>query len=591
MQKIGLDDYLKEHSVQDFQKLPRVSVDDPRFGKEKKWHEKWLQEKEAKKRNAELSEIDINGKPLPVILKAVRKAVEKGNEPRPSLYRYGGSLSRIEFDDAGAPFVASLNVESLPEVLAERIRFTKTIRKGKKSHKIDIIPPKYVISGILGSLEIPAPVLKRLVTVPVFGPDGSLRTKPGFSSSSGILFLPKGSLDIPLVSKKPSKKEIEKAKAILCGELLGGFPFENLSDKAQTFAMLLQHPARALIKGSTPLYSVDAPMQGTGKTLLVSVIIRIWQGEEVSPMAEARSDDEGRKRLFSALRTSSAFIFIDNLKSTVSSPALELALTSDSFTERILGVSKVSSVPVQCQFIATGNNMQFSAEMIRRTVRIRLNARMPQPWTGRTFKHPNLKEWVTQNRGRLMWAAYTLIQAWIAAGRPKGSEKIGSFESWSEVMGGILDVCGIPGFLKGIQQFYAEADTETGNYEEFVQDWFRAHGYTLVKTSQLLPLAARFSSEFEAGGDRSLQTKLGILLNHLRGRVIGNFTVHKSGAIGGIQRWQLLPRAGVKSGGLGGLPTTDPEIKKTNSIILKVPAETSTKSTKKIVVRVNRKPV
>ena len=36
------------------------------------------------------------------------------------------------------------------------------------------------------------------------------------------------------------------------------------------------------------------------------------------------------------------------------------------------------------------------------------------------------------NRGQLVWAALTLCQAWVAAGKPPGKETLGMFEAWAE---------------------------------------------------------------------------------------------------------------------------------------------------------------
>ena len=62
-----------------------------------------------------------------------------------------------------------------------------------------------------------------------------------------------------------------------------------------------------------------------------------------------------------------------------------------------------------------------------------------------------------------MWAALTLIRAWIAAGRPKGKKTLGKFEGWAEVMGGILQVAGVPGFLDQLEAFRERDDPETLN--------------------------------------------------------------------------------------------------------------------------------
>jgi putative DNA primase/helicase len=95
---------------------------------------------------------------------------------------------------------------------------------------------------------------------------------------------------------------------------------------------------------------------------------------------------------------------------------------------------------------STGNNPVLSQEMVRRTVRIRLDAKTDRPWQNRKFKYPNIREWVGIHRAELVNACLVLIQTWIAAGKPDGIVSLGNFESWAKTMGGILGVAGIVGF-------------------------------------------------------------------------------------------------------------------------------------------------
>jgi putative DNA primase/helicase len=114
----------------------------------------------------------------------------------------------------------------------------------------------------------------------------------------------------------------------------------------------------------------------------------------------------------------------------------------------VVGKSETDAPPVRCLWIATGNNPSLSSEMSRRTVTIRLDAKMPKPYLRTEFKHENLRKWVRMNHGKLVWAALTIVRAWVAAGRPQGTQPLGQFESYCEVIGGILDVVGVEGFLE-----------------------------------------------------------------------------------------------------------------------------------------------
>src|SRR5262245_6079496 len=96
----------------------------------------------------------------------------------------------------------------------------------------------------------------------------------------------------------------------------------------------------------------------------------------------------------------------------------------------------------------TANNPTMSLELARRSIKIRLDPDMDRPWLNGGFRHPDLKAWADEHRAELIWAAHTLIQAWIKAGRPQYTGKLlGSYERWSAVMGGILEFHEIPGFF------------------------------------------------------------------------------------------------------------------------------------------------
>ncbi len=133
----------------------------------------------------------------------------------------------------------------------------------------------------------------------------------------------------------------------------------------------------------------------------------------------------------------------------LNSAALSSAITSDYFEDRVVGKSQFLRVPVHCMWVTTANNPSLARELARRCVRIRMDAGVERPDLRKNFRHPKLKKWVVENEARLVWAALTFVQAWISEGRPPGSRTLGMFESWSEILGGILGVARIGGFLEG----------------------------------------------------------------------------------------------------------------------------------------------
>jgi len=217
--------------------------------------------------------------------------------------------------------------------------------------------------------------------------------------------------------------------------------------------------SREMIDGHTPLHLAEKPTPGTGGSLLIAMLCYPALGGAVSAVAMPTDEGESRRTIFSLLGTRPDCIFLDNIDGLLKSPTLCSAITADHFTDRIVSSSRTGSYPVRCVWVASGNNPSLFREVARRTVRIRLDAKTEHPDIDREFRIKNLAEWAESQRCELIAANVTIIQAWIAAGKPRfAGKRLGGFESWSDVMGGILQNANIPGFLDGIEEHREQAD-------------------------------------------------------------------------------------------------------------------------------------
>jgi len=442
-------------------------------------------------------------------------AIQSANSP-PTLFRYGAVLSRIETDDGGAPVLRPMTVDRMRHRLARDAYWFRLDAKGREQ---SIAPPLPVVRDVLATPDPNLPILTRIVEAPTFAGDGSLCTDPGYNAKNRTFYAPASGFTLSPISTQPSADEINEARGLLTDELIGDFPFDGEAEKAHAVAALLGPFIRDMIDGPTPLHSIEAPTPGTGKTLLVELLTYPSLGRPIAAMTEGRDEDEWRKRLFAKLRTAPSTLLLDNVKRRLESGALASAITSYPLWEdRILGVSEIARVPVRCVWISTGNNPALSSEMTRRTVRIRLDARIDRPWLRKGFRHGDIRDWATSNRSRLVWAALTLIQAWIAAERPEGGRTLGMFEQWSRTMGGILYVGDIPGFLGNLSDFYEKSDAEGSAVRGFVASWWTAQGGAAVTTSALWPIATDSGLDLGDKGEQSQKIRLGKLLKDMRDR-------------------------------------------------------------------------
>jgi hypothetical protein len=182
--------------------------------------------------------------------------------------------------------------------------------------------------------------------------------------------------------------------------------------------------------------------------------------------------------------------------------------------------------------------------MVRRAVRIRLDSKIDRPWLREGFRHPNLREYVAKEREKLVFATLVLIQQWIAKGKPEGTNLLGSFESWSKVIGGILSSAGFEGFLGNLDELYEQSDSEGEAWRILIARWWDARGdgevgvsdiYTLVAPTDGDPIDLDLGKENE----RSQKIRLGKMLQQMRDRQFDGKRITRGGTRQRAQQWRL----------------------------------------------------
>lgn len=460
-------------------------------------------------------------------------AMRTANDP-PITFRQGTGITGLFVDERGRPKLQGLERRDI----AHRAERAANFRKMKKEGAVPIPVPPIVISDLMTFPIPPFPPIARVVTAPVFTNNGDLLQAPGYDPASRIYYFEDASLAIPPVSPTPTAAEIEKAKSLILDEMLHDFDFVHEAERCHALALALLPSARDLIAGQTPIHLLEAPTSRTGKTLLARCVLGVSMGDTVSVMQEATSLEEWRKRLVSELLCAPTAVIIDNVNEKLASGVLASYLTAPRVRDRRLGFTQMVEVDVNCVWVVTANNPSLSSEIAGRCVRIRIDSQMERPQDRTGFKHP-LPRWVWQNRGDLIWAQNTLIQAWVIAGRPAGTEPLGGFEEWAETMGGIMDVIGVPGFLRNKGEIQDDGDAERAVDYAFVMKWWETFGTQRVGVRELWPVARDFDL-FEPGPEAKLRVRLGLHLAKLRSRRFGQIhVVGESKAHGSGQTYRL----------------------------------------------------
>ncbi len=424
-------------------------------------------------------------------------AYQQANPSAPLLYVRDATLSRVircevKHNAAGKPLedshkIVAVGPSNLGYVMGRVANWQQLNITKKGNRYVETQVPKALILDILGALEWPEfPALVGLSYCPMFTENGTLHQEQGYNDNTCVYYADA----VPLGDITPTPANVQRAKDLI-DEMLCDFPFADEASRAHAYALLLLPFVRDLIDGPTPLHAIDAPTAGTGKGLLAEALAYVGRGHELASAPAGKDDAEWAKSITSWLREGRTHVNIDNIAAPLDSAALANALTQRRWGGRLLGYNQTVSLPVRQVWIATGNNLIFSEEIARRVAYIRLDANMEQPDQRSGFLHPNLLAWVHENRPALVTACCTLIANWFDQGKPLFTDRVkGSYESWAQIMGGILHSFGCDDLLGNMASVRITASTESDTLRNFVEAWAERWDTTPVGAALLITVAS-----------------------------------------------------------------------------------------------------
>ena len=407
-----------------------------------------------------------------------------------------------------------LTDDTLRGYLMRNVTFLAEGRNGPKS----VVPPSAVLRDILTCAAWPGlPELRGVIETPVLSRDGEVVTTAGYQPQTLLWYSPASDLDLPGIPEQPTVTDVAAATDLLL-EMVYDFPFDSQGSRANALALLILPFVREFIKGPTPLHVIDATTPGSGKGLLADCCSVVATGREAGKGPEPRDTEETRKFITSVLVAGASMVVLDNISGRVESAPLARVLTADIWEDRL---------------VATGNQVSLSDELARRTLWIRLEPDVERPELRTGFRHPDLLRWVREQRGQLVAACLTLARAWVVKGRPRGSEVLGtilgSYDSWLDVVGGVLAVAGIEGLLANRESITDQADDELAPWRMFIYLWREGVEQHMLPREahahQLLDVAEKSGLEIEAMGFQSQLKRLGKALSKIEGRVIGSVRI------------------------------------------------------------------
>jgi putative DNA primase/helicase len=373
------------------------------------------------------------------------------------------------------------------------------------------LPPTWVIDTLYARPTWTFPPLEGIVCAPTMRPDGSLLTMPGYDPDTGLYFDLNG-ISYPAMRAHPTLDDARTA-IVRLQQVFRDFPFAEPHHFSATLTAVLSLVARYAIQGHVPLYAVRSTMRGAGKGLLIDAISVIAMGRAAPRWAQINSEDEERKRLLTIALAGDPAVHIDNVTRPFGSAPLDMALTADTITDRVLGTQLRQEAPMHAVFFASGNNMVFTGDMARRVVPIDLDPRMERPEERGGFAHDPLIDWILRERPQLVIAALTVLKAYMEVGCPtQGITPLGSFEKWSCLVRQALIWAGEADPCAGRQEIEADSDPDFEAFTTVITTWHTCYG-TQARTLRRVVEDIRRHTAHALVGDEwaELQEALGSL--------------------------------------------------------------------------------
>jgi putative DNA primase/helicase len=232
-----------------------------------------------------------------------------------------------------------------------------------------------------------------------------------------------------------TRVEAERAIKLLVG-LLGDFPFVDAASRSVALSGLVTPVVRGACT-CVPMHASTAPGAGSGKTYLWDVAAAIAVGD-ICPISPAgKNVEEMEKRLNSELLSGQTLVSIDNVNCALGGDTLCVSIERPAVNIRVLGYSVSKERRNRWTLFSSGVNLRLLDDVTRRVLLCRMDAGREDA-VNREFGRNPFDE-VMAARGRYIWAALTLVRAYMRAGQPGRPKRIGDpFAEWSDLVRGAL---------------------------------------------------------------------------------------------------------------------------------------------------------
>jgi hypothetical protein len=325
---------------------------------------------------------------------------------------------------------------SLAHLIERHIEYVDDAENG--SGRSVAIPPVF-IKHYLAYRDSTLPTVTSIVTSPLVLADGALLAEEGLDRERRIVFR----IEPDLMSVLPRKEDCTEARvADRMDFLVNNWLCDVAADfesKCVLIALALSILQRTLLP-ERPAFFVTAGQRGGGKTTAVVMLILAVTGKKPTAAAWSASEEERRKALFAYLAKGIAALVWDNIPrgTMISCPSIEKALTTETCSDRVLGVTETKIVPATTIQVFTGNNSGPRGDMASRSLVASLSVDRPDP-ENRPFKHPDPVAWTLAHRGEILNALYVILMGNPQLNSAMAATRKTRFKAWWHHVGSAVE--------------------------------------------------------------------------------------------------------------------------------------------------------
>ncbi len=273
------------------------------------------------------------------------------------------------------------------------------------------------------------------VRLPVVRDDGTLEALPhGYDEQTGAYTLPNGLDYDRSISVEAAKVGLDRMDA--------EFPFADDRSRAMQRAAMLSLFVKHLPGGQSmkPAFLWLANKPESGKSVLAKTAIYPVIGTAAA--AKMKEGEQLDKEMEAFIRSQRPYIFLDNVYGGIQSATIDAMLTSKRSAFRGMGGHDDIEVDNVAQLLATGNRLELNEDGARRFAVVDLFEK-GEPSERKVTERLDDEVMIDPVwRARLLSWMWAMVEHWHAQGMPKGKLRMGSFEVFTELLGGIVTAAG-----------------------------------------------------------------------------------------------------------------------------------------------------